>query len=404
MDDNENQLDRIGEHVRQLMSDDASASDELRRGRSEFLAEVVRRQHSPARAGRSGRRRLLPWALAASVAAATAGVWLWARVQPLSFEVGETSSGQPGQRIEALDGRTVPLSFSDGSSLVLAPGATMRVLSLDNRENHILIEDGALEVRVARRPLRKIRWLFEAGPYHVQVTGTKFQMVFHAALRSLQLSTEEGQVVVSGCQQEPRSVAAGHSIELSCPRNPLPPRSGMPSEVSPRPASMVEAPPTPPRTKSEPSWRELLSSGRAEEALRSAERSNFDRVCQTASARELLTLADTARLSGSYQRAVTALQRLRQRFPRSMDASIAAFTLGRISFEKLHAYGEAAVWFDTYMREQPAGPLMGDSFGRRMEARMRAGDHAQARVDAEQYLRRFPEGPYAAEARTLLSR
>jgi outer membrane protein assembly factor BamD (BamD/ComL family) len=87
-----------------------------------------------------------------------------------------------------------------------------------------------------------------------------------------------------------------------------------------------------------------------------------------------------------------------------MDASIAAFTLGRISFEKLHAYGEAAIWFDTYMREQPAGPLMGDSFGRRMEARMRAGDHAQARVDAEQYLRRFPEGPYAAEARTLLSR
>jgi TolA-binding protein len=87
-----------------------------------------------------------------------------------------------------------------------------------------------------------------------------------------------------------------------------------------------------------------------------------------------------------------------------MDAATAAFTLGRVAFEKQHAYAEAADWFETYLREQPSGPLMGDSFGRLMEARLRSGDHTAARTSAQQYLRRFPEGPYSSEARGILLR
>ena len=41
---------------------------------------------------------------------------------------------------------------------------------------------------------------------------------------------------------------------------------------------------------------------------------------------------------------------------------------------------EAASWFETYLREQPSGPLMGDAFGRLMEARLRAGDATRARA------------------------
>jgi transmembrane sensor len=151
-------------------------------------------------------------------------------------------------------------------------------------------------------------------------------------------------------------------------------------------------------------WRDLLAAGRLQEGLRAAERASFGRVCQTATAKELLGLADGARLFGSSKRAVTALRVLRQRFPASPEASTAAFTLGRIAFEQKHAYAEAASWFATYLREQPSGPLMGDSVGRLMEARLRAGDQTGARTDAEQYLRRFPEGPYASEARGILSK
>jgi hypothetical protein len=60
-------------------------------------------------------------------------------------------------------------------------------------------------------------------------------------------------------------------------------------------------------------------------------------------------------------------------------------------------------WFKTYLTERPKGPLMGDAIGRLMEARLRAGDRTGARTDAEGYLRRFPDGPYAAQARGILA-
>jgi TolA-binding protein len=162
------------------------------------------------------------------------------------------------------------------------------------------------------------------------------------------------------------------------------------------------APPS--KAAPEDAWRELLSAGRLSEGLRAAERANFERVCQIASAKELLALADASRLFGAGRRAAATLRVLRQRFPGTMDAATAAFTLGRVAFEKQHAYAEAADWFETYLREQPSGPLMGDSFGRLMEARLRSGDRTAARTSAQQYLRRFPEGPYSSEARGILLR
>ena len=148
-------------------------------------------------------------------------------------------------------------------------------------------------------------------------------------------------------------------------------------------------------------WRELLAAGRLAEGLRAAEHEGFDRVCHGASERELLALADAARLSQRTAHAIAALGALRQRFPRSPDAATAAFALGRIAFEKRGAYPEAERWFATYLDEQPDGPLMGDAAGRVMEAAERAGNRAQARAHAERYLRRFPEGPYAAKAKAL---
>jgi TolA-binding protein len=117
-----------------------------------------------------------------------------------------------------------------------------------------------------------------------------------------------------------------------------------------------------------------------------------------------MALADAGRFFGPSKRAVAALVSLRERFPGSVAAGTAAFTLGRIVFENDHAYARAASWFETYMREQPSGPLMGDAFGRLMEARLRSGDTKGARASAEQYLRRFPGGPYAGEARGIMSR
>jgi hypothetical protein len=81
----------------------------------------------------------------------------------------------------------------------------------------VLVDSGAMDVAIAHPGFRAGRWRFEAGPFHVQVTGTRFHLVWRPADQGFSLATTEGRVVVTGtCMAAPRAVAAGESIELSC--------------------------------------------------------------------------------------------------------------------------------------------------------------------------------------------
>lgn len=409
MEPREPDLEKLGQTLREALAAHGSEPEQLRQGRADFLLHFASRH-----ARKNHPRRVRGWwryALAASLgAAAAAGVWLWPRA--VSFQVGEARTGRLGDVIEALDGRPTPLHFSEGSDLFLHEGGRLRVLSLDARAARLLVEDGVLDVSVAHTPSRKTRWDFEAGPYRVRVTGTKFRMAFHSRDQSLRLSTQEGQVIVSGgCQETSQKVSAGESIAWACPPAQERPLVGEAPAASPsdepgpaQPKALQE--PLPPSTSAahgEMTWRGLLGAGQLSGGLAAAQRFGFARACRLATSKELLALADAARLFGSPADAVVPLRVLRQRFAGTTDAATAAFRLGLIAFEKQHAYAGAAQWFTIYLRDQPSGPLMGDSFGRLMQARARAGDTQGARSDAKEYLRRFPAGPYAGEARGILS-
>jgi transmembrane sensor len=408
MDYRDESLEKIGARIQDLLGEDPGAHEEMRRGRIALLDEVERRNAASSLRRSSRARRRRPWlalTLAASCAAGAAGVWLWTR--PVTFDVGEARVGQLGDIVQGADGKATPLHFSDGSTVLLHEGGRLRVLSLKAGAARVLVEDGAIDASIAHRRLGKTKWDFEAGPYRVTVAGTRFHMAFKANDGSFSLSTQEGQVVVSGgCQEAPRTVSAGEGLQLSCAPHVTLPRPSVDSapamEIAPASPERELAPSG--RSTNKDRWRELLAAGRLAQGLSAAERVGFERVCQAATAKELLALGDAGRFFGSPMRAVTALRVLRQRFPGSMEAGTAAFTLGRIAFEKQHAYSDAAGWFETYLREQPSGPLMGDAFGRLMEARLQSGDHEGAHANAQQYLRRFPEGPYASEARRLLSK
>lgn len=408
MDHRSESLSEIGARIQELLGVDPEAKEELRRGRI-ALRERIERGHAKVSSGRwpraTSRRLRLAVILAASSAAGTAGVWLWAR--PVTFQVGEARMGQLGDVIEGTDGKATPLHFSDGSTVLLHEGSRLRVLSLKAGAARVLLEGGAMDVSIAHHRVGKTKWDFEAGPYRVEITGTRFRMDFNAKDDVLGLSIQDGRVVVfGGCQKAPRQVSAGETLQLSCAPNEKTPRPSVESTPPMEVASSPKPPDIAPhgRSTSPDRWRELIAAGRLSQGLSAAEQVGFERVCQLATAKELLALADAGRFFGSPLRAVTALRALRQRFPGSMDASTAAFTLGRIAFENQHAYQEAARWFESYLSEQPMGPLMGDAFGRLMEAKMKSGDHEGARANAQQYLRRFPEGPYASEARRVLSR
>lgn len=402
------ELSRIGTRVRDLLADDPQAGAETRLARDAFLDEVARRNAAPAARrglGRAGRRWLAPLLVTGAVAG-VAGLWLGKR--PVTFQIGEAHPGLLGDVVEAPPAGTLPIAFSEGSRLAIRDGARMRVLSMSGGSGglsvRVLLESGVLDASIAHRRGVETSWRFEAGPYQVLVTGTKFQMQFRDGPRSLRVSTQEGRVVVTGgCLQGPRAVSAGQTLDTSCPPVEPPPADGAPpAAASPEPP----APPLVPRHRVAPveRWRELLAAGRLQDGLREAERASFARVCDRATPNELFALADAGRFFGRSARAVDALTALRRRFPGTAEAGTAAFTLGRIAFENENAYARAARWFDTYLQEQPAGALMGDAFGRLIEAQLRSGDRAGARASAQSYLRRFPGGPYASEARGVLSK
>jgi transmembrane sensor len=406
----ESELDRVRQ-VTQLALDACSDPAVAIRQAREQLLEAVAAGNAP-RSAWSRRRLSRLWGLALVGVAAVpliVVIALWSS-WPITFRVGPmAATGRPGDLIEAPAGAQLPVRFSEGSSFLLDGGGRARVLVTEGRGARVLVDSGDLDVAIAHSKLRTARWSFEAGPFQVQVTGTRFHMAWHSATRRFALATTEGRVVVSGtCMGKALTVAAGERVDLSCAPVPAVPAAS-PAEPAPG-ADSPEAPvgavadsePSEPRPapKLAP-WRERIAAGRLSDGLRAAELAGFGRVCQEASLKELVALAGAARLSGRSARASEALRALRQRFPLTTAASIAAFTLGRIALEQRGAYQEAADWFGTYLAEQPSGPLMGDAMGRLMEARRGAGDLAGARRDAERYLRRFPKGPYAAEARAV---
>ena len=116
----------------------------------------------------------------------------------------------------------------------------------------------------------------------------------------------------------------------------------------------------------------------------------------------MLGLGDTARLAGDSARAKQAYLAVRRRHPGSGAASVAALALGRIAFDHDASFAAAARWFETYLAEQPDGSLAREAAGRLVEAREREGDRVAAGAAARHYLSRWPDGPHAEKARSLL--
>jgi len=150
------------------------------------------------------------------------------------------------------------------------------------------------------------------------------------------------------------------------------------------------------------SWKQLAQEGRYADALAAAEADGFETACRRASTGDLLLLGETARFAGSPKRAEQALHLVRARPGAKHEAALSAFTLGRIAYDR-RSYRDAARWFETYLREEPSGSLAREAAGRLIEAEKAAGDQLAARDAASAYLAKYPAGPHAGLARTILN-
>lgn len=428
-------LERLGREIAKLQDEELANSRRRSLVRARLMGGSAR--EATRHVGRA--RDSVHWSLALAAVAIAALVGFW---------VGRPSMTQTptvpraGAWQTASESAPLPLEFSDGSEIVLAPRARARVVERDENGARVFLERGRAHVAVVHRP--STRWGIEAGPFEVAVTGTQFDMQWEPGEELLSVTMAEGKVEITGCGLGVRRVTTGESVRFACragaaveehvsespvassplaiaSQEPAPttaPKAPTPSEPvhastslqpmtsapSAQPSAISDAPiataiaSTP---ASPPEWQALAAASRYGDAFAAVE-SMLDRECESADSANLLTLANVARLTGHVEEAQRVLLALRRRFSRSPRAAMAAFDLGMLSADRGRDAAGAARWFATYLDEAPQGPLAREALGRLMETESQAGHAARARDTARQYLDRYPTGPRTDLAKSLL--
>ena len=347
------------------------------------------------------------------------------RNRPLTYDVANAAVSEGGYvataAVEAY------LRFSDRSEIEVAPATSVRVSSLEVHGARVMLEGGLLHVRI--RPERRTSWTLDAGPYVVHVTGTEFNLAWRVEEQVLDLRLRKGSVIVEGPLADAGvRVSAGQHLvanrnagtlslvdELSSP----PPRARSRRRPRSRPRARIQRPcprrPTLPRardrtnpgptakTRAEaPSWGARVAHGDFEGVVADAERRGLERALTESTAADLAALADAARYARRQDVARRALSAQRARYPGSTQAHDAAFFLGGLA-EGQKADSASLDWYDVYLGESPDGAYASQALGRKMMLLQRLRGPQGARAVADEYLARFPEGPYAGSARKLLS-
>jgi hypothetical protein len=359
--------------------------------------------------------------LIAAVACAAA----LAIVLPVRAPLGVTVDGAPaaaGAYVHGAEREGSTVRFTDGSEIAFAPGAGGRVAEVGPRGARVLLETGTAAFSIAHRP--GARWSVEAGPYVVSVIGTTFDAVWSVETQTLGVRLLAGEVAVVG-PLAPRGIhlhagqeltaAVGGELRIDQLAVPLVTSQAAPSTLPSSPLS--EASSTPPGSAAPPAvaqrppaqqpvrpaldWPRRVAAGDFRGVVADAEAHGVDAALGGASLRDLAALADAARFTGRPDLARRALLAERARFSGSPEARAAAFLLGRIADDAGGSPASAVRWYDDYLREAPGGAFAAEALGRKLAALRSAGDPA-ARTTASEYLRRYPEGPYAAQARDLV--
>jgi hypothetical protein len=408
---------------RELLFEAIADEQDAMRSRSGARERLLARIDALPPASGTPRRLGIAVGLAAALFAAifAVGSWYVSSSRALEVRVGRSSTpALVDAWLGAPDDALLPLEFSDGTRVELSPGTRARLREVRANGARIELDSGRMRVHV--KPHDGARWQLDVGPFGVRVTGTRFDVSYVKHEDRFELSLEEGEVVLSGCVfGSGRKLAPGQTVRASCQRASLEVGYGKPSaetsstveaETRGVPSASASVPVREPavlqipeketrpagperRAGGEAAWLPLARRGAFREALTAAESSGFEGNAGAASADELLLLSDVARHAGSGKRAAEALGILRGRFPGSRSAALAAFKLGRLEFDGNRAYLRAAEWFQTYLREQPGGPVTREALGRVLESFDRSGQPARAKEFAIRYLREYSSGPHA---------
>jgi TolA-binding protein len=317
----------------------------------------------------------------------------------------------------------------DGSvATPIASQTQLRVVHDRDDEVSLELARGSGHFEVTRNPKRRYR--VRAGNVEVEVLGTAFEVAKRAAHSTVRVERglvrvrwpggstllhagESGAFPPLPVSSPPQpSAAAEPAADVSAGPNPL---GGLAASAEPdlaqdlaetqleaavddllarEPAGLDGARN---RARSRERWRTLARAGKHREAFGSLQARPVQDLAG------LLLAADAARHSGHPREAADYLQRLLRRYPHSVPARLAAFTLGRLA---LHELGEPALAASSFARAyalDPHGPLAEDALSRTAEAHRRAGAVKRARDAASRYIERFPHGARREEMSSYLA-
>jgi TolA-binding protein len=406
---------KAAEFIRGHVDAGAGGSDPARRAR---FIEALEDRKPP-----TGRRLFIVAAAAFCVVAIGVGINSHQhKIQTLTYRVGNsTELGEIGSYMSAGASSALDLNFSEGSRVVLEPGARGRVARATSHGATMVLEDGRASVDVVHKP--DTDWRILAGPYVVQVAGTSFEVSYDVATQTFSLDMRSGVVRVSGpglsvpgeirgTQRLQLSLGgtAGNSVTPTAPvtRKPSAAAEAVPAEANivEQRAATVDAPPhsetfiASDKKKGVESWSLLGRKAQHHKIIELAEGQGIDHSLESASGPDLFALANAARFSGKQRLADRAYHAVRSRFASSAEATSAAFFLGRIheSSDSAAAIG----WYEQYVAEAPSGAWVAEALGRRMVLLNAAQGAEGARKAAEDYLLRFATGPYAGFAQKIL--
>jgi len=384
------------------------------------------------RSARKSRKRLA-WSFAGVMTALAVALlargWFDSRhVAALSYAVESGQIGQGGI-IEGHGTSEPRLRFSDGTEVLFLAGASGQVRSVDEHGARIAVT-GKAKVDVVH--WRGSHWLFDVGPFLITVKGTSFTAEWDDREERLEVVLKTGTVAVSGpSSDEAITLRAGQRLIVSMRDKEFVIRdidsnadAAAAAAVSSRAWGEEVAPPTPQQLDVAPStkpsnraalpdrgqtrtgsrattWTAELNAGHFAVILRQAEQKGLERSLDDASTDDLAALADAARYSRREDIARAALAAQRRRFPATPRANDAAFLLGRLEEAARH-FDLALAWYERCLNESPGGGYTSEALGRKMTLVERLQGASRARPIAEEYLRRFANGTYAAPARALI--
>ena len=172
------------------------------------------------------------------------------------------------------------------------------------------------------------------------------------------------------------------------------PHSGLLGVEQPAEPGVEPAPPTAvmPPVATQAEWEALADNNEYMSAWQSLDKQGgFDAVLgKAASATQLMTLYDVARMAKQHASALAALRAVVQRFPKDQRAPLAAYTLG-MALEKAGDRAGAAQAFADYRALSPKGDFAEDALARQISAAIAAGNVNLAKQLAEQYAKDFPK-------------